>query len=229
MKRNGNKNAVEAAYDILIEKILDSTLKAGEVVTEFSLSDKFGIGRTPIREALKKLEVEGLIQTRNRTKVIQQLSDKDIEEIFDIKILIESDMARVAALKGNRQQKESLRIIMDGMNKYKSNYLRNVAYNNEKYLQEWLEFDKAFHEILFEIIDNDRKVRIIRNLNLQWHRFKLGLMAIEDRIERAVDEHYLIGMHIINGEPDKAEKAMSDHLMDLKRVLVTLKKAFSTV
>ncbi len=227
MKRKCNKNTVDAAYDLLVQKILDSTLKAGEVVTEFSLAERFKLGRTPIREALKKLEIEGLIQIRNRTKIIQQLSDNDIEEIFDLKILLESNIARVATLKGTASQKRKLEVILMEMKEYKNSYLINVAYNNDKYLKEWLRLDESFHKLLFEMAGNERIIRIIRGLNLQWHRFKIGLMAIEDRIERAVDEHCQIGLAIIKNEPDLAEKAMHDHLLSLKRVLITLKKVFS--
>ena len=228
MKKVGNKNSVTASYDLLVEKILDLSLKPGEVVTEFSLSERFGMGRTPIREALKKLEVEGLIQTRKRTKVIQMLQNKDVEEIFDIKILLESNMARIAAIRGTARQRQKMGQVIQSMKDYKQSLLTNRTYNDD-YLQEWLNLDQSFHAILFEMADNDRVQRIIRNLNLQWHRFRVGLMAIEDRIERAVDEHYVIGMAIINNEPEEAERTMHDHLFNLKRVLTTLMKAFASV
>ena len=228
MKKDKQKNSVTAAYDLLVEKILDLSLKPGEVVTEFSVSERFGIGRTPVREALKKLEVEGLIQTRNRTKVVQMLQHKDVEEIFDIKILLESNIAKLAAIRGNERQRKKLGHVIQSMKDFNQSLLTNRTYHDD-YLQQWLQLDESFHTLLFEMADNERVSRIIRNLNLQWHRFRVGIMAIEDRIERSVDEHYIIGMAIIENKPGVAEKAMYDHLSSLKRVLITLMKTFAGV
>ena len=71
--------------------------KPGEAITEISLSKRLGIGRTPIREALKKIEHEGLIFTTNHRKRIYILTLKELEEIFDIKICLESYVAECAA------------------------------------------------------------------------------------------------------------------------------------
>jgi len=61
MKEVKNKNSVQDAYNRILDNIIHLDLKPGEVVTENSLAEKFGLGRTPLREALKRLEVEGLI------------------------------------------------------------------------------------------------------------------------------------------------------------------------
>ena len=97
MKGLKTKNTVETAYINILDNIIHRNLKPGEVVTENSLAEKYGLGRTPIREALKKLELEGLIVTENRTKKIYYLSPEDLEDIFNIKIVLESAIARWAA------------------------------------------------------------------------------------------------------------------------------------
>jgi len=82
MKEVKNKNSVQDAYNRILDNIIHLDLKPGEVVTENSLAEKFGLGRTPLREALKRLEVEGLIITEGRTKKVYSLSAKDIEDII---------------------------------------------------------------------------------------------------------------------------------------------------
>lgn len=220
------KNSVEGVYELLVQKILDLTLKPGEVVTEFSVSEKFGIGRTPVREALKRLESEGLIQTRNRTKTIQMLQPKDLEEIFDIKILLESAVAGMAAIRGTALQREQLRLIIGSMESFMRDRARG-QFCEEECLQEWLALDRSFHALIFEMAGNERITKIIANLNLQWHRFKVGLMAIGDRLDKALGEHYSIGMAIIDQNPAEAENAMREHLSSLKKVLSSLMKTFA--
>ena len=220
------KNSVEAVYELLVQKILDMTLKPGEVVTEFSISEKFGIGRTPVREALKRMESEGLIQTRNRTKTIQMLQSKDLEEIFDIKILLESAVAGMAAIHGTAHQREQLRSVIRSMESFMRERSQGQSCE-EDCLQQWLALDRSFHALVFEMAGNERIMKIIANLNLQWHRFKVGLMAIEDRLDKALGEHFSIGMAIIEQDPAGAESAMREHLSSLKKVLSSLMKTFA--
>ena len=89
-----SKNSKESAYKRIQDLILGMDIKPGETITENALSNRLGIGRTPVREALKKLEQEGLIITTNRRKRVNVLTVKEIADIFDIKACLEANVQK---------------------------------------------------------------------------------------------------------------------------------------
>ena len=96
----------------------------------------------------------------------------------------------------------------------------------ERSHQQWLELDVRFHEILFEMAGNERAERIIETFNAYWHRLRLGILAIEDRIEKAVGEHEAIADAVIEGDSDRAVRLMGEHLGKLGTMLVGIMRAF---
>ena len=104
-RSSNRKKAWEEAYNYVKKLILSTKLKPGEIISEQSLAEELGISRTPVREALRKLEQEGLIVSNKRRKQVFILTMKDMEEIFDIKEVLESNIARWAAEKGKDEEK----------------------------------------------------------------------------------------------------------------------------
>jgi len=219
-------NSTEFAYQRILDSIQNYSLKPGEIVTEVELSEKLGLSRTPVREAISKLESDGLIVTQNRTKKINFLTDIDIEEIFDIKMAIESLIARQAAEKGTREQMNVLGNLLIDIRRLTEKKVK-MGMPDDVYFEEWLRKDEQFHNLLFEMSDNKRAQQIIQTLNMQWHRIKLGLSAIDGRTEKTTAEHEAIGKAIIQREPEAAEKAVHHHLFNLKIMLRKLMKTFN--
>lgn len=214
----------EEAYRRLRNLIFNGTLRPGEIISENSLAKRLGMSRTPVREAIHRLEQEGLIvPVSNRKKQIFVLTIKDVEEIFDLKEIIESKVARWAAEHHKPEEAEKLRTITANMKK--------VVLDNNAASQElndtWLELDKEYHDTLFAMARNQRAKEIIRNLNQQWHRLRLGILAIEGRLEKSVKEHEEIAEAILRGDAAGAEEAMIEHLRNLRRMLLTLMQAFN--
>ena len=224
MAKTKNMNSRESTYKAILENIMQGKLKPGEVVTEIILSEQLGISRTPVREALKQLEIEGLIETEGRIKRVYYLSLHDIKEIFDLKIAIESDIARKAAQNTDNSLKEKLSDIIIEMNRLRE--LLSTDQEASCVLQKWLAIDEEFHSILFQLAGNQRAMQFIKRLNVQWHRIKFGIMAIEGRIEKAIIEHKAIGDAILNCDSPEAEAQMNMHLTRLKEFLMKLMKTF---
>ena len=97
-----NGLAKRKAYETIKSLIMSARLGPGQAVTETALSEKLGFSRTPIREALGDLEREGLIVTKNRRKRVYMLTVNEVEDIFDLKIEIESAVARWATQRGSK-------------------------------------------------------------------------------------------------------------------------------
>jgi DNA-binding GntR family transcriptional regulator len=214
------------AYNMILEKIIKMEFKPGEVVTEVSIAETLGLSRTPVREALQKLESEGLIITDNRTKRIYYLAPKDIENIFDLKIAIESFAVMAAARKGTHSQMEKLSKLVSKIRQLGIIYKEGIS-EKENFFSEWFEAERKFHNLIFEMADNARAEQIIIMLNMQWLRIKTGISAMEGRILKAVIEHEEIGNAVISRNEKDAEKAVQIHYDNLKNELMLLMRTFS--
>jgi GntR family transcriptional regulator, rspAB operon transcriptional repressor len=214
------------AYNLIIDKIINMEFRPGEIITEVSIAEKLGLSRTPVREALQKLEAEGLITTENRTKRINYLTPHDIENIFDLKIAIESFVVGAAARKGTPGQMDELSNLVIKFQQLGSDYQKGIA-EKESFYAEWFETDRKFHNLIFEMADNHRAEQIIEMLNMQWLRIKMGISAMEGRIIKAAVEHEQIGNAIISRNEKDAELAIHIHFGNLKNELILLMRTFN--
>lgn len=225
-KNKSKENAKEAAYALIKQLILDMHLKPGEAVTEITLSEKLAIGRTPVREALKSLELEGLIFSSNGRKRVYLLTIKEVEEIFDLKICIEGAVVRWAAEKGKDEEMAALRQTIGKMKEI-ANRVNNDEKEEAKTLADWLEKDRDLHSLIFKMADNNRAEQIITTINNQWHRLRVGIYTIEGRMMKAVVEHEEFVEEILRRDGVQAEEKMKVHLANLKNGLVKMLKIFN--
>jgi len=216
-----NGRAKHRAYEKIKALILSAKLRPGQAVTETALSKDLGLSRTPIREALHELEGEGLIITKNRRKRVYMLTVSEIEDIFDLKIEIESAVAGWAARRGSRSQFQQLDKISNQMQRLAR--LRPGSERKEQaWLNKWLVADRKLHALLFTMAHNKRARQIIENFNSQWHQMKLGMLALEGRIEKSAVEHERIVREVCAQRPAQAGKQMRTHLQNLRKELVKI-------
>ena len=220
------KKSRDQAYDNIRDLILSMKIKPGQSVTENALSDQLGIGRTPVREALARLESEGLIYSKNGRKTVYSLTLDEIKEIFDIKYALEGAMAAWAAERGSAADKKRLKSVMTDMKKHARARPENER-ERENYLDSWIKIDKALHEVIFKMAGSEKATRIIEKLNIQWHRTRISVYAIEGRILRSSKEHEEFVNHIIEGNARKAEESMRKHLQKLKSEIENVMKLFN--
>lgn len=221
MRKNGH--AKRKAYEKIKDLILNSQLQPGQAVTETALSEDLGLSRTPVREALHELEQEGLIITKNRRKRVYMLTVREIEDIFDLKIEIESAVAGWAARRGTKRQCQRLNTIFKKM-KWLAQRRPGDPRKEEVWLNKWLAADRQLHELLFQMAGNKRAKQTIQNLNSQWHPMKLGMLTLEGRIEKSAIEHERFIREVYAQHPSQAQKQMRIHLQNLKRELVKIMK-----
>jgi GntR family transcriptional regulator, rspAB operon transcriptional repressor len=214
-----NRTAWEQAYETIQGLILGMEIQPGAAVTETALSQRLGLSRTPVREAFKRLEQEGLIVTTNHRKRVYILSIREMEELFDLKICLEGTVARWAAERADDNARRRLRDALVRMKRVAAACPAGAA-KEQAWLENWLDSDQRFHDTLFDMAANKRARQVIRTCNMQWHRLRLGMLTLEGRIERSVAEHEAIALAILDGRPAIAQKAMETHLQNLKRELV---------
>lgn len=225
MESTIKKKSKEEAYELIKDKILTMSIKPGEAVTEQNLSAQLGIGRTPVREALTRLELDGLIVSQNGRKKVYALTVDEMREILDVKIELEGAVARWAAEKGDDEQRKNLQRFIGEMKKLAQNRPES-AVQREQYLERWLELDRQLHATVFAMAGNRQAEQFIQKLNVQWHRLRIVAYALEGRIVKSVSEHEDFVLPIINRQPQEAEQAMQQHLQNLKQELINTMQLF---
>ena len=210
---NGTTTLQQKAYHFIKEKIMNRQLKAGSCLTDARVAAELGMSRTPVREAFRLLEYEGFLSScARRGWQVYCLSLKDIREIFDIKETLESMLARKAAECEDDRKRGQLKRIMGRMKK--------SAVTNDH--EAWRKADVELHDVLLAMSGNGRASRVICDLNDQWYRVRLGLMATQGRLERSTREHEAVVEKILAGDGSGAERHMRSHLHNLRAELERL-------
>jgi DNA-binding GntR family transcriptional regulator len=197
----------------------------GQALTELSLSVDLGMSRTPVRDALAKLEQEGLVVSRNGRKRVHVLSIHEIREIFAVKRAIEGMIAGEAALKRSDFHVSRLSELLARMRSFTNRDFSDLTAEHTL-LHDWLEMDKEFHGILFDAVGNERAKKMVVDLNSQWHRLELGILTMEDRLKADIDQHIELGQCVVGGESERARETMIRHLSEREGTIVGIMEAF---
>jgi len=208
-----DKTFQQQAYTYIKDQIVNLRFKPGEFITDTQVASQLQISRTPVREAFYRLEKEGLlVYAARRGWKVYTLSLDDIHEIFDIKGAVEGMVARQAAGCKDESLLLALREALKSM--------QEAAQADDP--EAWLQADHRLHDILFQMAGNERAWRIITNLNDQWHRVRVGFVALRGRTGRSADEHRLFVESILAGNGEEAELRMRTHLNEVRDELVHL-------
>ena len=193
--------------------ILTGKYKPGESLTEMRLSEDMKVSRTPIREALRQLELEGLVQSiPNKGVVVTGIVWQDIEDIYTIRIRIEGLAAKLAAEKINPAELKDLEDTLD-LTEY---------YANKNNLGQLLRLDGEFHAIIFQASKNRPLMYMMKNFHNYVKRARSESLNMPGRSQKIVAEHRDILEAIKSGNGVLAEKAYIRHI---KHTLSTLQKA----
>jgi len=214
---NSTETYQQQAYNYVRDRILSMAFKPGDRITDSSIASELNISRTPVREALQRLEIEGLLSSEARRGwKVTSLTIKDIEDIFDLKCEIEGLIARKAAICKDDDHRKTLQELLGAMKEASSN----------SDIDSWIEIDSSIHHLFYVMAQNERAERIINNLNDQWHRLRTGFIKLKGRLDPATDQHAKVILAILDGDPDAADAAMHEHLNDVRngllQVLVTM-------
>jgi len=210
---NMNPTYQQQAYGYVKNQIFKLNIKPGAYITDTGIAQELQISRTPVREAFRRLEREGLLvyEPRRGWKVYS-LTLHDFNEIFDIKVVVEGMVARQAAACKDEKLRQEL--------KKSIKRLRKAADQNDT--DAWIAIDPELHGIIFKMANNQRARRIIENLNEQYHRVQVGFVVRTERIQRSIVEHEAIVEAILSGDGDEAEKRMRDHQNQFRKELLSL-------
>lgn len=201
----------EEVFTMLRQAILTGKLQPGDRLVERELAEQLGVSRTPVREALRKLELENLVtHIPRKGVVVSEISRKDVIEIFDIRACLEGLAASLAAQKATRDELQGLRALLNEM---------EIAASNRDY-EELNEIHDEFHRRLFDIADSPRLVQMINSLSDYISRFTKTGYSIPGRSSAAMQEHQDLLEALEARDSSRAEKIAGHHVMNTKTVVL---------
>jgi DNA-binding GntR family transcriptional regulator len=203
----------EQLADAIREEILKEALRPGSKLTEQQISQRAGVSRTPVREAIGRLEAEGLVETiPNRGAFVVGLSAADIADLFEIRKHYEMISARRAAERAEKHDIERLDESVEFMRHY----------TGRGDLRKMKQINPGFHEAIYDAANSRRLLvslhRVIIYMKLSVHtkdyrrEHLADILAEHERVYRAIKRH----------DPDKAGAAMGEHIENM--ALRALKK-----
>lgn len=207
-------SAADRAYEELLAMLMSRSLSTGEVIMERRLASTFGISRTPMREALRRLEGEGLIERQaSGALIVREMTVRDVIEALNIRQLLESEGAAIAAT----------RMPIDAVDKLiaRIEKLRKVTTPDAG--QHWT-LDDDIHDGIAAATGNELLRSIIRLLRQRSQMF--NLVRLPDRLEPGCKEHIKLLKAIRARNADTAREAMTTHLEMAKAAIVKNLKVF---
>lgn len=192
----------------LREDIITGKFQQGEELRETAVGEAYGVSRTPVREALRQLELEGLITViPNKGACVEGVSAKDVLDIYEIRSRLEGLCARWATQNISGEQ-------MDRMDE--AVYMAEFHYRRSHF-DKMAEIDSSFHEIMYEASGSRRLQHILSDFHQYIYPVRKMSMAANNRGQASIGEHRQIVEAIRGGNEDLAEQLLSKHILNAKQ------------
>lgn len=209
-KRSNSRSRVIA---VMREGIISGQFAAGESLSEIALAEEFGVSRTPVREALKQLQTEGLVEIRPRVGTfVTSPSRREIVELFEMKELLEGAAARLLAVRGAVPEVARLQ----------ANVRESDEVARAGDAGRYAELVEEFHDLLITGSDNSKLQAHYRTLmnQLAYARLVSTSLAQPGRLLQSDQEHHRVLELIVAKDGDSAERVMREHVRASRRALL---------
>ena len=205
----------DVVFKNLRTAILRGDFQPGERLMENQLAERMGVSRTPIREAIRKLELEGLVvMVPRKGAEVANITEKDIKDVLEVRATLEGLAIRLAC--ENMQPEDVERLIQ-----VNQKFIQAVADKDNDKVLEW---DVAFHDIIFEASGNDKLIQILNNLREQIYRYRMEyIYHIADHGKLAA-EHLQLVAAPKNKEPELAAVLAVAHVQVQKHSVIEYTK-----
>lgn len=201
----------DLVFNTLRQAILTGELKPGERLMEIHLADKLGVSRTPIREAIRKLELEGLVtMIPRRGAEVAQITEKSMNDVLEIRRTLDALCAELACDRITEGELEALKQACD-------HFEYCVA---GKDAQKIAQADVALHDIILQATGNQRLIQMVNNLAEQMYRYRFEYIKDSSQHQKLMEEHRIIYQSILDKDRDTAAAAAKTHIDNQKKAII---------
>lgn len=190
-------------FNRIREDILNGKYKEHEELKEVAIGEELGVSRTPVREAFRQLELEGLIQMiPNKGAYVTGITTKDVGDIYIIRSYMEGLCARWATEKISGEQLAEM----------EENIFLSEFHASKGHLEQMAELDNRFHEIMYEACDSKMLEHLLRDFHQYVLRVRRKTLAENSRSSQSNEEHRQIMEAIRNKDGELAERLANQHI-----------------
>ncbi len=204
VKGNETGSRRDRAYQAISGWIIRGEMAPGESLTENEVANRLNMSRTPVREALHRLEQDGLVEIKPRVGAfVRSITMKDLQEIFEVREAAEGMLSRLSALRGDVNALSELERMFRAASKAIEDDRRERLYE---------EAGERLHAYIARESGNSRFMRILDSLKIQIRTQQRMSRHLAGRIDRSAAEHLAVVRALKADDPDDAERAMREHI-----------------
>ena len=193
----------DVVFNTLRQAILKGELAPGERLMEIQLAERLGVSRTPIREAIRKLELEGLVLMIPRKGAeVAKISEKSLRDVLEVRRSLEELAIELAC---QRMTEEEVAALVQTPEEW----MAAVGCGDAMKIAET---DETYHDVIYKGTGNDRLVQILNNLREQMYRYRLEYIKDEDKRQILLLEHDKILKAVKLRRVEEAKEAMREHI-----------------
>lgn len=193
----------DVVFNTLRRAILRGELKPGERLMEIQLANKLGVSRTPIREAIRKLELEGLVlMVPRKGAEVAEITEKNLRDVLEVRCVLEELAVQLAC---DRIDPERMQQLLDA-----AAHFRDILGTAD--ITELGEADEAFHDVIFQATDNRRLIQLLNNLREQMYRYRIEYLKKKECYPQLLEEHAAIIQAIREHDKVKATEITVQHI-----------------
>ena len=206
--------AVDKAYLAIREGIIRGQFLPGSHLTAEDLAKNSGLSRTPVREAMRRLHAEGLIEfIPHRGAFVTRVDDSEIRNIYELRVVLESYAAEAAALRRTQEQLDRLKELADRMHTL-------VAYDASMHLEEIADVNNAFHKLIVSASHNARLASALSSVMEMPLVLRTFRRYSNDELQRSSHQHLEIVAALDAGDSAWARSVMTSHILSASHTLL---------
>ena len=195
----------DVVFNNIKDGILTGRLRPGERLLENQLAEELRVSRTPIREALRMLEIENLVDLIPRKGAqVKKMSEKDIKDVLEIRKVLEELASGIAAENITKQEIAELK-------KLHRDFVEAFERGDREAV---LEADTKFHDVIFNTTKNDKLIQIISNISIQIYRYRIAYLKLLTNISVPNQQHLDLIKAFERRDAKKAREVSGEHIED---------------
>ena len=202
----------DVVFSTLRQAINTGEFAPGERLMEISLANRLGVSRTPVREAIRKLELEGLvIMIPRKGAQVARITEKNLRDVIEIRTVLEEFAAVLACERIDQSGLHDLRQAHE-------DFIRSVENGD---ILDIVDKDETFHDTIFRATNNDRLISIINNLREQFYRYRMEYLKEPGTHKLLLKEHEAIYSALKKHDKAEAGSAIRIHIENQRRSIIS--------